>query len=77
MKIGYLLLCSLTAAVGAEVPERRPLHRLQTGSGGQHWSYQPVKRPEVPQVQQKEWVRTPIDAFILAKLWRQGHQGVP
>jgi hypothetical protein len=32
------------------------------------WSYQPVKSPEVPVVQQKDWVKTPIDAFILAPL---------
>jgi len=36
------------------------------------WSWQPVVRPEVPQVQQKDWVRTPIDAFILAKLEEKG-----
>jgi hypothetical protein len=33
------------------------------------WSpYQPVQRPTVPAVAQKKWVRTPIDAFVLAKL---------
>ena len=29
---------------------------------------QPVKRPAVPQVKNPAWVRTPIDAFVLAKL---------
>jgi hypothetical protein len=33
-----------------------------------HWAYQPVKSPAVPAVQQKQWLRTPIDAFVLAKL---------
>jgi len=33
-----------------------------------HWSYRPVVRPEVPKVHKAEWVRNPIDAFILAKL---------
>lgn len=32
------------------------------------WSWQPVKEGAVPAVQQKAWVRTPIDAFILAGL---------
>src|SRR5689334_21751571 len=32
------------------------------------WSWQPVKEEAVPAVQQKAWVRTPIDAFILAGL---------
>jgi Protein of unknown function (DUF1553)/Protein of unknown function (DUF1549) len=32
------------------------------------WSYQPIANPVIPSVQQKQWVRTPIDAFVLAKL---------
>src|SRR5262245_8112894 len=38
-----------------------------------NWSaYQPVKRPDVPAVKQKNWVRTPIDAFVLAQLEAKG-----
>jgi len=37
-----------------------------------HWAYQPVQRPELPDVKQKAWVRTPIDAFVLAKLEAKG-----
>ena len=33
-----------------------------------HWSFQPLKRPAVPVVQNSAWVRNPIDAFVLAKL---------
>ncbi|HUG20667.1 MAG TPA: DUF1553 domain-containing protein, partial [Planctomycetaceae bacterium] len=33
-----------------------------------HWSFQPVSRPEIPQIENTEWVRTPIDAFILKRL---------
>lgn len=37
------------------------------------WSpYQPVTAPAVPQVKQKAWVRTPIDAFVLAQLESKG-----
>jgi Protein of unknown function (DUF1553)/Protein of unknown function (DUF1549) len=32
------------------------------------WAYRPVKRPELPAVQQQAWVRTPIDRFVLARL---------
>lgn len=32
------------------------------------WSYQPVTAPAIPTVQNKNWARTPIDAFVLAKL---------
>src|SRR5262245_29887209 len=37
-----------------------------------HWAYRPVVRPEVPAVRQKAWVRTPIDAFVLARLEAKG-----
>lgn len=36
------------------------------------WSYQPVRTPAVPAVKQQDWVRTPIDAFILAKQEEKG-----
>jgi mono/diheme cytochrome c family protein len=32
------------------------------------WSFQPVKRPVLPKVQNQAWVRSPMDAFILARL---------
>ena len=38
----------------------------------EHWSYLPVKKPPVPKVTRADWVRNPIDAFILAKLEKQG-----
>lgn len=36
-----------------------------------YWAFQPIRRPPVPEVD-KEWVRTPIDAFILSRLERKG-----
>jgi len=42
------------------------------------WSpYQPVTRSEVPAVKQKAWVRTPIDAFVLAQLEAKGLKPSP
>ncbi len=32
------------------------------------WSFQPIRKPEVPQVKHADRVRTPIDAFLLRKL---------
>lgn len=37
-----------------------------------HWAFIPVQRPAVPSVRHPAWVRTPIDAFILARLEREG-----
>ncbi len=36
--------------------------------GRQFWSFQPIANPPIPSVKNPQWVRTPIDAFILAKL---------
>ena len=33
-----------------------------------HWSFQPIQHPQPPQVQQADWVKNPIDAFVLARL---------
>ncbi|MDP7204476.1 MAG: DUF1549 and DUF1553 domain-containing protein, partial [Pirellulaceae bacterium] len=38
----------------------------------QHWAYLPVRRPPVPAVKKKSWVRNEIDAFVLHKLEQRG-----
>jgi len=37
-----------------------------------HWAYQPVRRPAPPKVRHGAWVRTPVDAFVLARLEAAG-----
>jgi len=37
-------------------------------SADKHWSYQPVQKLSPPDVKAKEWIATPIDAFVLQKL---------
>ena len=39
-----------------------------------HWSFQPIVRPGAPSVRKSDWVRNPIDAFVLAKLESDGIQ---
>ena len=48
-----------------------------TGKAREHWAFQPVTKPTVPEVKNKAWVKTPIDAFILAKLEEKGIQPNP
>jgi len=38
------------------------------GADKKYWAFQPVERPAVPSVRDAGWVKTPIDAFILAKI---------
>jgi hypothetical protein len=48
-----------------------------TGKARDHWAFQPITKPKVPEVKNKAWVRTPIDAFVLAKLEEKGLQPNP
>ena len=38
----------------------------------QHWSFEPVERPELPEVKQADWPRNGIDHFILERLEEEG-----
>jgi hypothetical protein len=42
-----------------------------------HWSFIPPVRPAVPTVADREWVRNPIDAFVLSRLEREGLKPSP
>src|SRR5258706_2645692 len=49
---------------------------LDMEKGKKHWAYQPVKKPDAPQVSDSQnWIKTPVDAFILAGL--QAHNLTP
>src|SRR5690242_13479155 len=37
-----------------------------------HWAFHPPVRPALPPVRDLAWIRTPVDAFILARLDRAG-----
>ncbi|MEC7882449.1 MAG: DUF1549 domain-containing protein, partial [Verrucomicrobiota bacterium] len=37
-------------------------------AGMDFWSFQPIKHPSLPSVQNQSWVQSPVDNFILAKL---------
>ena len=40
--------------------------------GRHHWSFQPPQRPAEPLAKNRAWLKNPIDAFILARLEREG-----
>ena len=41
------------------------------GGGGPHWAFQPVHRLPLPVVRTPQWVRNPVDAFVLARLEKE------
>jgi len=36
-------------------------------SGRQHWAFPPLTQPSLPEVQDSNWVRTPVDQFVRAR----------
>jgi hypothetical protein len=63
------VLLTLSAALNAAT-EDKPA--AATASSAKAWAYTPVQQPAVPKVKQAAWVRTPVDAFVLAKLEEKG-----
>ncbi len=59
---------------GAPWPEEKPA--TTTSSTGAtiaaaakgHWAFQPVREPPLPSVENKAWVKDPVDAFVLIRL---------
>lgn len=37
-------------------------------TAAQHWSFQPIRQPAIPETSDPAWARTPIDAFVLQGL---------
>ncbi len=60
------------AKVTGPEPKSLPPGPVLTAEERGFWSFQPVKRPEVPKVKNAAAVRTPVDAFLLAKLEAKG-----
>jgi mono/diheme cytochrome c family protein len=58
--------------LGVESAKPPPKGGVVTEEAKRYWAYQPVKRPAAPEVKDGGWVKTSIDAFILAKLEAKG-----
>ena len=67
----------LSAAPVARPKDRTAAAGPVQAHPGDAWSLGPVSRPAVPRVKWEAWCRTPIDAFILARLEREGLDPAP
>jgi hypothetical protein len=54
--------------MGAPDPRVTTVQKDWKDSGKTHWAWQRLKKPEVPEVRDSSWPKTPVDNFILAKL---------
>lgn len=63
--------------LGAPWPVVSQILSQQSQIQREHWAFQPVEKPEVPKLENSNWVRNPIDAFILRKLNEANLQPAP
>jgi hypothetical protein len=79
MSIAVLVAFSAAIASAADSPAdvKAPAAAATATTATKAWAYTPVKQPAEPVVKQKSWVRTPIDAFVLAKLEEKGLKPSP
>ncbi|MCA8995543.1 MAG: DUF1553 domain-containing protein [Planctomycetaceae bacterium] len=63
--LGFLLASSVLAFENGSEP---PIHEIDR----EHWAYQPIRPQLVPEVENANWCRTPIDRFVLSRLEQIG-----
>lgn len=75
-----LLLASLAGLLTAQEKDQAnlvksaPLAPFEnyTSQDRGRWAYRPPNRPEVPKLNNTAWVKTPVDAFVLDRLEKEG-----
>jgi hypothetical protein len=77
MACGYVFARNNTKAVGAATaPSSQPTHRRSEAydwrTWDKFWSFQPVRRPAVPEQSDTAWPRNEIDHFVLAAMKQKG-----
>jgi hypothetical protein len=65
------------SSAGASVSGKRHGPPPVDAQAKRFWSFRPVTRPPLPAVRNSDWVRSPIDAFVLAKLEAAGLEPAP
>ncbi len=71
LKLDQIALIKAWIDQGAEWPEESAIRNPQSAIK-QHWAFVAPVRPALPRVENKSWVRNPIDHFILARLEKEG-----
>ena len=66
--LGLVCLLNLTSIGFAEERSQDALSK---------WVFRPLERPSVPEIRNSDWVRNPIDSFILSRLEENGIDPTP
>jgi len=65
---GVALARAADGAPPESAAKSAPAPAASAASGRQHWAWQPVRSVSAPDVSNKTWVRTPLDAYVLARI---------
>jgi len=71
---GHSALLSLLLVASHGVDAASVQGKPFTKQDREYWALQPVRRPDIPKVENTAWLRNPIDAFILKRLEDKGIQ---
>jgi hypothetical protein len=77
--LGSLVVLCAAVSLIAAVPSTAPLGKY-TAAEHKHWAFQPRTHPAVPAFQaaaERNWARTPVDAFVLARMKKEGLDPAP
>ena len=67
-------------AMGAPMPQASAGSPKLTGislARARHWAFQSVRKPDLPRVNATNWVKTPVDNFVLARLEQKHLEPAP
>ena len=80
-KLSDQQIADLEAWVKMGAPDPRTVSAVAaktwTKNERDHWSFKPVVKPAIPEVKETNWVQTPVDSFIAAKLEANGMKPSP
>lgn len=77
---GEIAILTRWVALGLPWPAAAPAGLPASGITAEQrrfWSFQPIREPALPNVQDSAWPRTPIDRFVLARLESKGLRPAP
>ena len=69
---GVTLVNTNVSAETAETAEAEKIAKAVLERGKDHWAFKAPARPPLPRVKNTAWAKTPIDAFVLARLEKEG-----
>ncbi len=70
-------LLALAAAIGTPLSSTARAENDIARKAATHWAFRPVRVPDVPAVKESSRVRTPVDAFVFARLEAAGLSPAP